>query len=109
MTLTTPINESKIQKWIADDTAIEKIVGELNSLGYDSESIEVHLKEIKKIKFARRQSTAFIILLIGASIGFLSCLLSLTNPVPELYNWFLYGLTSLSVLVVFVGLYYLLE
>lgn len=46
---------------------------------------------------------------LGAFTGFISCVLSIINPVPELYNVFLFGLTSVAVLIVFAGLYFLFE
>ena len=53
--------------------------------------------------------TGFICLGIGAMTGFISCVLTLTNPVPELYNVILYGLTSVAVTIIFIGLYFVFE
>ena len=39
----------------------------------------------------------------------ISCVLSLTNPVPELYYAILYGFTSAAILVIFIGLYFIFE
>jgi len=46
---------------------------------------------------------------LGAVIGFISCLLSIINPVPELYNVILFGLTSVAILLICLGLYFLFE
>jgi hypothetical protein len=59
--------------------------------------------------YAKRQTTGFILLAIGAVLGFISCVLTLANPVPALYYWILYGLTSIAVIILMVGLYYVLE
>jgi hypothetical protein len=48
-------------------------------------------------------------MVIGAFTGFISCVLSLINPIPELYGIFLYGLTSLAIILALIGLYLLLE
>ncbi|HRH67435.1 MAG TPA: hypothetical protein PLU53_14115 [Bacteroidia bacterium] len=109
MTNTYTVSPLKIQQWIADNFDAEKIQEELISLGCDSEVIEAHIKEFRKIKNAKRQSTGFTFLSTGALLGFISCVLSLVNPVPELYYWILYGFTSISVLCICIGLYYILE
>jgi hypothetical protein len=46
---------------------------------------------------------------LGAFLGFISCVLSLTNPIPELYNVILFGLTSVAILIIVVGMYFLFE
>jgi hypothetical protein len=45
----------------------------------------------------------------GAFLGFLSCVLTLINPVPELYNLILYGLTSIAIIIIVLGLYLVFE
>lgn len=103
------VSASAMQQWMADKLDTQKIEEELLVLGLDEEAIAIHIKEFKKFKYAKRQLTGFICLGVGASLGFVSCLLSIINPVPELYYWFLYGLTSVAILVIFLGLYYVLE
>lgn len=51
----------------------------------------------------------FTMLVAGAVLGFISCVLTLTNPVPSLYYWILYGVTSTAVLLISWGLYYVFE
>jgi len=57
----------------------------------------------------RRQHNGFILTAAGALLGFISCVLALINPVPELYEVILYGATSVSILLVFTGLYLVFE
>ena len=109
MTNPQTVNFSKIQKWIADRFDSQKIEEELKALGYDDENIKVHLREFKKVINSKRQTNAFIFLAVGALLGFVSCLLALTNPVPEMYHLFLYGLTTLAAVIIFIGLYLLFE
>ena len=73
--------------------------------GLDEEAIDTNLKELRKLKFGKRQFTGFIVLALGATLSFISCILSVLNPVPELYYWFLYGLTSVALILIFLGLY----
>ena len=62
----------------------------------------------KKINPVRKQN-AFICISIGAFIGFLSCVLAITNPLPNLFNFFLYGLTMLAICIILPGFYLLFE
>lgn len=56
-----------------------------------------------------RQTKGFICLAAGAFLGFISCVITLINPIPELYNLVLYGLTSIAVIIIFIGLYLVFE
>jgi hypothetical protein len=58
---------------------------------------------------AKRQFNGILLMVIGAFTGFISCVLSLINPIPEFYGIFLYGLTSLAITLALIGLYLLLE
>ena len=51
----------------------------------------------------------FVFLAVGAVMGFISCLLTIINPVPSLYGVILYGLTSVAIILIMMGLYYLFE
>ncbi|HMU71880.1 MAG TPA: hypothetical protein PKD93_04040 [Ferruginibacter sp.] len=105
----SPVNTVVIQQWIAEQLDIQRVKEKLAALGYDEETTRLHLAEFKKIKYGKRQFAGFVYLAIGAVLGFISCILTVFNPVPELYNWILFGLTSVAVLIIFLGLYYLLE
>ncbi|MBL0105497.1 MAG: hypothetical protein IPP51_17960 [Bacteroidetes bacterium] len=103
------VNAEQIQQWVANKHEVSRVQEELHSLGLDAESIEAHIKEFKKAKYAKQQYKGFIFLVVGAVMGFISCVLSMTNPFPELYFFILYGFTSASVLVICYGLYLVFE
>lgn len=109
MTYPASVNTAVVQQWVTDKLNIEKVKEQLAALGYDEEKVTLHLKEFKKLRYGKRQFTGFVCLAAGAFLGFISCVLTLINPVPELYNLILYGLTSVAVVVIVLGLYYLLE
>jgi len=58
---------------------------------------------------ARRQAKGFICMGIGAILGFISCVMTLVNPIPALYDIILYGLTSIAIIIIFIGLYLVFE
>lgn len=109
MTTLIALNREQILQWISENKNTQAIQDELQAQGHKPESIESYIREFKKIKYARRQSRGFIFLLVGAFMGFLSCVLSLTNPVPDLYYWILYGVTSISISLLCIGLYLVFE
>jgi hypothetical protein len=109
MELTTTIHPSIIQQWVINNFDAEKVHHELRALGLEGEAIDLHLGEFKKQVHARRLNTGFMLSGLGAFIGFISCVLTITNPAPELYYWILYGLTSIAVCIICWGLYYILE
>ncbi|MFM2286332.1 MAG: hypothetical protein RLZZ543_1829 [Bacteroidota bacterium] len=109
MESTTTISPSIIQQWVINNFDVEKVRTELSALGLESDAIELHLGEFKKLVHARRLNTGFMLAGLGAFVGFISCVLAITNPAPELYYWILYGLTSIAVCIICWGLYYILE
>lgn len=109
MSNTFSVDSAKIQHWLTNHFDTNKIEEELRTLGFNADTIEAYIKEFNRVKYAKRQTNSFIYMTVGAVLGFISCLLALINPVPELHEVFLYGLTSISVIIVFIGLYLLLE
>lgn len=109
MAALTIINENLVQQWVSENVDLPSIEQKLRSMGMNDESIAEHLTAYKKARYAKRSSNGFIFLAAGSVLGFISCLLSLTNPVPELYYWILYGLTGIAVTIIFIGLFLIFE
>lgn len=109
MSFVSTIDAATIQQWIAaklEPPAVEK---ELQLKGFDADTVATHLKAFKKARHAKRLSAGFVFMAMGATLGFISTVLTLINPVPELYNYILYGLTSVAILIAFWGLYLVFE
>ena len=101
------IENTVIEHWVAEKLDSQKVIDRLAALGYDEEAIEENVRAFKKALYAKRQFAGFIFLGVGAFVGFLSCIIALVNPVPDLFHWFLYGLTSIALIFIFYGLYLL--
>jgi hypothetical protein len=106
-TLTVDLNT--IQQWIAAKLDPETVEQKLREDGLDAASITTHLKAFRKLKNARKLQAGFICMAVGAFLGFVSCLLTIINPVPALYNIVLYGLTSVAICVICLGMYFVFE
>lgn len=103
------ITASEVKQWIIEKLDIQQVKEKLIALGYDEDNLAAQLQEFKKVKYGKAQTKGFIMLGVGALLGFISCVLALVNPVPELYYWFLYGITSVAIVFLFIGLYFLVE
>lgn len=110
MTLTSlQLDTSLIQQWVAQKLDIRSVEHNLASRGFDKETILAYIREFKKARHKKRHFTGFLCLGLGAFIGFLSCILALLNPIPEWHDFFLFGLTSISILVICWGLFCIFE
>jgi hypothetical protein len=95
--------------WKAKNLSEELIIDELRQNGMDSLQIVEILNFYKKRRNDEKQNMGFILTGIGAFIGFLSCVFTMLDLIPELRGFMLYGLTSIALVFIFVGLYYIFE
>jgi hypothetical protein len=109
MNIDINIDAATIEQWIAAKLEPETIEKELVLKGFDDATISTHLKTFKRLRNAKRQFTGFICMGLGAFLGFISCLLTVLNPFPDLYNIILFGLTSVAILIICLGMYFVFE
>jgi hypothetical protein len=67
------------------------------------------IETCKKENCMRQQKNGLTLLVIGAFTCFVSCLFTMLELMPSLTNFFLYGMTSAGVMVVFGGLIMVFE
>ena len=103
------IDLSRVRLWINHKYDKAKVESELNGLNFSQELVGEYLKAYDKAKADIRLQNGFIWLAIGAVLGFISCVLSLWNPIPSLFNLILFGLTPVSIVMVCYGLYLVFE
>lgn len=109
MSTPTTVDKAVLRRWVEQKRTIDQFQQQMASMGYDASSIKDHLDVFKKLRYQKRRWNGFLCMGIGAFTGFISCLLSLSNPFPELYYVILYGMTSLAILIIFLGLYFVFE
>jgi len=102
------VDHQFIRQCVADKLKAVNIEQLLSAKGTNCETLSAHSQAFEK-SVEKRRIHAFMCLGVGAFLGFVSCVLTLTNVVPSLYNVILYGLTSVAIIVIFIGLYLLLE
>lgn len=96
-------------KWKEGAHTENSIINELRQYGFDSLQIIETLQQFKKKQLDERQTLGFIITSIGAFLGFVSCVMTMLDIFPDLRGFMLYGLTSLALVFIFIGLYYIFE
>lgn len=96
MTAVVKIDQQMLQQWLVAHMEPQAIELELTTQGYDEGTVRAYLNAFRKAKNAKRQFIGFVVTSMGAVLGFISCVLSLVNPIPELYNVILFGLTSVG-------------
>jgi hypothetical protein len=103
------VDNALLRQWHMSRLEPQAVEMELVSRGLDREAISEYLEAYRKFKIEKKQFLGFFFMGLGAFLGFISCVLSLTNPIPELYNVILFGLTSVAILIIVVGMYFLFE
>ena len=109
MSIQSTINSELLHTWIRDGCTPDEVREKLSAAGHGEESIISHIDSFRKLRNSKRQWKGFLCMSVGAMTGFISCVLSLVNPIPELYWLYLYGLTSIAILLVMSGLYLVFE
>jgi hypothetical protein len=66
------VSTAAISQWIAQKLDVQEIRENLKALGWDEYMVDAHLKEFKKVKYAKKQFRGFICLATGAFLGFVS-------------------------------------
>ena len=98
-----------LHEWIREGCTPDQVRERLSAAGHGEESIVSHLDAFSRLRNSGRRWKGFLCMSAGALTGFISCVLSLVNPIPELYWMYLYGLTSVAILLVMGGLYLVFE
>jgi hypothetical protein len=90
-----------------DGKTREQIEKSLIEMGHNVLFAKEIIAETYKLRNAQRSSKGLTFILVGAIVCFLSFLLTITGVFPDHnINLVLYGLTSVGVILVFVGLTY---
>ena len=103
------INASYISVWMSQKLSPEAVKDSLLAGGHNETNILEYLAEYRKRRREKKQFFGFALMFIGGFLGFLACILTLFNVVPDLHDVFLFGLTSVAIIVAFYGLYIVFE
>jgi len=105
MATSTSFDDQTIQQWVSNNLSDDEVKLRLKQFNFDEMMVTTYLAEFNKLKLKKRSSLGIGFMVTGAFVGFISCVLSIATPHPV----FLYGLTSLAIIIVFIGLYLIFE
>ncbi|MGN6477957.1 MAG: hypothetical protein ACTHKV_12075 [Flavipsychrobacter sp.] len=93
------------REWLDSHLNDEAIKAELMKRGFEEHSLPEMMNEIKKLRNSRKTSGGLILILAGAVLCLLSCILTLTGSYSGTsFQLVLYGITTLGILITFGGL-----
>jgi magnesium-transporting ATPase (P-type) len=101
--------KESIRNWKEKNYTVEQIRLELTDSGLKEDEINDIIKVYQSLQYEKRRRTGFILMGLGAFLGFISCLLTMIDLIPALTGVFLYGFTSLAVIIVIYGCYLVFE
>lgn len=86
---------------------IEELRQQLVELGYEGETLEEHLRFVKKLKTQKQVKFGFNLILVGPLLCVSSCIATFFHSYSASYMSFsLYGMTFIGASLVVVGLGY---
>jgi hypothetical protein len=93
------------KEWLDKGYDNEQIIIELKKIGFNERHLPEMLAEIKKLRNARKTSSGLMLILIGAVLCLLSCVLTMTSSYSHgNFSIVLYGFTTVGIVLVFGGL-----
>lgn len=95
--------QDNARMWLQKGLSDAQIKAELLQLGIEERNIPEMLKEVVKMRRSRNTTNGLVFILAGAMLCLISCIYTLTSSSPDT-GLMLYGLTSLGIVVVFIGL-----
>lgn len=97
--------QQRAKVWLDNGLNDQQIEAELVAAGTDQRHVPDMLKEIKKLRNARKTANGLIYILIGAVVCLLSCVLTMRSSYSNSnFNLILYGFTTVGIILVFIGL-----
>ena len=109
MSETFVIDENICRQVLSLKLKADAVAEELQKKGINPAHISEYQNKIKRIRNEKRRSTGFVCMAIGAFLGFLSCVLTISHTLPHMFDFIFYGLTTAAVCLVVLGLYYVFE
>ncbi|MBL7700703.1 MAG: hypothetical protein JNM14_00515 [Ferruginibacter sp.] len=104
------VDESICQQLLSSGLNTEGIQASLKEKGIsDDDLVAAYMDTIKKMRYSKRRNMGFTFMAAGAFLGFLSCVLTISHVLPQMFDFIFYGLTTLAVCIVVLGLYYVFE
>lgn len=87
----------------------DTIINELKKSSHSELEIGDIIKSYEKYKDNKRLRKGFVLMGLGSFLGFLSCVITMLDIMPDFRHFILYGLTTIGVSIAFIGCYFVFE
>lgn len=104
-----PTYHDFFSQWSHLGYSVEQIEADLQDKGFIKEKVDEIIQLYKKHRSAAKSTRGFICMVIGALVGFTSCMFTLLDIFPEMREFDMVGLTSIAIGLVVLGCYYVFE
>lgn len=91
------------KQWLDNGYSDNQIKTELINIGIDERNLPDIFREVLKMKRSRNTAKGLYFILAGAMLCLLSCIFTLTADNTDV-GLVLYGVTSIGIIIVFIGL-----
>lgn len=104
-----PLQAAFLDAWLEQNLSIEEVQNELKKLFSSEEEVSGYLTAFKKKRQENRSRKGLFFMILGAILGFISCVLTLTDLFPDLREVIMVGLTSVAISIAVLGCYFVFE
>jgi hypothetical protein len=102
-------DETLFRSWQQRNVSKSLVQQELLNQGLSSEEITSMLEDYARYRIARRNTIGWLCMGLGGFLGLVSCVLTMLDPLPDFRGLFMYGFTSIAVIMAFYGCYLVME
>ena len=87
-----------------DGVSREEVEARLQKQGHDERFAKEMVKEVAKLRTAKRMASGLVMILVGAVVCLASCICTIMSTFSHpSFAWMLYGLTTVGIIIIFTG------
>ncbi|MBK9106622.1 MAG: hypothetical protein IPL92_19205 [Saprospiraceae bacterium] len=102
-------NEMVFRKWEQHKMSKSQILEELGSHPLSPEEITTVWDNYSRYRVGKRNTQGWMLMGVGGFIGFVSCVITMIDPLPDFRGLFMYGFTSIAIMMALYGCYLVME
>jgi hypothetical protein len=109
MTQTYTDNEVLFRRWHQTKMTKARAMEELQRQQLSAEEMASIWDSYYRYRVDKRNTLGWLMMGIGGTLGLVSCVLTMLDPVPAFRGLFMYGFTSTAVMIALYGCYLVME
>ena len=109
MTPSCTESEMLYRKWHQQKMSKARVMEELRSHPMSAEDMAAIWDNYYRYRVDKRNTLGWLLMGIGGTLGLVSCVLTMLDPLPDLRGLFMYGFTTTAVAIALYGCYLVME